>query len=70
MNEKNNEKKIIELKEKLDKYKDLYKSKSNEIERLNQKEKEKTKDNILNKDIIIDNKKPIFNNSEEKKRIN
>ena len=69
MNEKNNEKKIIELKEKLDKYKDLYKSKSNEIERLNPKEKEKTKDNnILNKDIIIDNKKPIFNNSEEKKK--
>ena len=64
-----NEKKIIELKEKLDKYKDLYKSKSNEIERLNPKEKEKTKDiNILNKDIIIDNKKPIFNNSEEKKK--
>ena len=53
MNEKNNEKKIIELKEKLDKYKDLYKSKSNEIERLNPKEKEKTKDiNILKKENI------------------
>ena len=52
-------------------YKEIYKNKSNEIENLKQIGKEKKKDiNVLNKDNIIDNKKPFFNNSEEKKRIN
>ena len=52
-------------------YKEIYKNKSNEIENLKQIGKEKKKDIIvLNKDNIIDNKKPFFNNSEEKKRIN
>ena len=52
-------------------YKEIYKNKSNEIENLKQIGKEKKKDiNVLNKDNIIDNKKPFFNNCEEKKRIN
>ena len=52
-------------------YKEIYKNKSNEIENLKQIGKEKKKDiNVLNKDNIIGNKKPFFNNSEEKKRIN
>ena len=51
MNEKNNEKKIIE---KLDEYKEIYKNKSNEIENVKQIGKEKIKDiNDLNKDNII-----------------
>ncbi len=43
INEKNNKKKIIELKEKLDEYKEIYKNKSNEIENLKQIGKEKIK---------------------------